>query len=73
MVNTDILYNLLNINYLSFQDVPLCDIYKIVREKVENERPELVNKMTNNLGSVFFCSKKNSYLFSALCISHSLA
>ncbi|CAF3511935.1 unnamed protein product [Rotaria sordida] len=31
--------------------VQLCDVYKLVREKVENERPELVNKMTNNLGT----------------------
>ena len=31
-------------------DVPLCDVYKLVREKVESERPELLNKMTNNLG-----------------------
>ncbi|CAF0819247.1 unnamed protein product [Adineta steineri] len=32
-------------------DVPLCDVYKIVREKIEKERPELANKMTNNLGT----------------------
>ncbi len=37
-------------------DVQLCDVYKLVREKVENEQPELVNKMTNTLGFVFiFC------------------
>ena len=34
-------------------DVPLCDVYKAVREKVERERPELVNKMTATLGLVF--------------------
>ena len=32
-----------------FEDVPLCDVYKLIREKIENERPELANKMTNNL------------------------
>ena len=31
-------------------DVPLCNVYKLIREKVEKERPELANKMTNNLG-----------------------
>jgi hypothetical protein len=38
---------------LLFLDVQLCDVYKLVREKVENERPELANKLTNNLGLVF--------------------
>ena len=37
-------------------DVPLCDVYKTVREKVENERPELVNKMTATLGFVLILS-----------------
>ncbi|CAF0939912.1 unnamed protein product [Rotaria sordida] len=32
-------------------DALLCDVYKKVREKVENERPEFLNKMTNNLGT----------------------
>lgn len=36
-----------------FLDVPLCDVYKLVREKIEKERPELVSKMTVNLGFVF--------------------
>lgn len=36
-------------------DVPLCDVFKLVREKVEKEKPELASKMTNNLGFV----KKN--------------
>ena len=35
-----------------FKDVQLCDVYKLVREKIENEHPELVNKMTNTLGLV---------------------
>ncbi|CAF1184005.1 unnamed protein product [Adineta ricciae] len=32
-------------------DVPLCDVYRTVREKVEKEQPDLVNKMTSNLGT----------------------
>ncbi|CAF1037590.1 unnamed protein product [Rotaria sp. Silwood1] len=32
-------------------DVPLCDVYKTVRVKVEKERPGFLNKMTNNLGT----------------------
>ncbi|CAF3015468.1 unnamed protein product [Rotaria socialis] len=32
-------------------DVPLCDVYKLVREKVTKERPELLSKMTTNLGT----------------------
>lgn len=35
-----------------FEDVQLSDVYKLVREKVEKERPELANKMTSNLGFV---------------------
>ena len=30
----------------------MSDVYKLVREKVEKERPELASKMTNNLGFV---------------------
>jgi hypothetical protein len=33
-------------------DVPLCDVYKAVRDKVEKEHPELANKMTTTLGFV---------------------
>jgi len=32
-------------------DVPLCDVYKAVRDKVEKEHPELANKMTTTLGT----------------------
>ncbi|CAF2841546.1 unnamed protein product [Rotaria sp. Silwood2] len=32
-------------------DVLLCNVYKMVREKVEKERPEFLNKMTVNLGT----------------------
>jgi hypothetical protein len=28
-------------------------VYKLIREKIEKERPELANKMTNNLGFDF--------------------
>ncbi len=35
-----------------FIDVQLSDVYKLVREKVENERPDLANKITTTLGFV---------------------
>lgn len=35
-----------------FEDVQLSDVYKLVREKVEKDRPELASKMTSNLGFV---------------------
>ncbi len=46
---------------LLFLDVQLCDVYKLVREKVENERPELANKLTNNLGLVFSFNLKKKH------------
>jgi hypothetical protein len=36
-------------------------VYKLVREKVENERPELVNKMTNTLGFGFLIVNKEKF------------
>jgi len=35
----------------------LSDVFKLVREKIEQEQPELVNKMTTTLGFVFTMSK----------------
>ncbi|CAF0785468.1 unnamed protein product [Adineta steineri] len=33
-------------------NVQLCEVYKLVRDKVQNERPEFANKLTTTLGSV---------------------
>ncbi|UJR25446.1 hypothetical protein I4U23_006793 [Adineta vaga] len=33
-------------------NVQLCDVYKLVRQKIENERPELINKVTKNFGTL---------------------
>ena len=38
--------------------VQLSDVYKAVRDKVEQERPDLVNKMTTNLGFVSHYEKQ---------------
>jgi hypothetical protein len=38
--------------YVPFQSlgVKLCDLYERIRAKVQNEKPELVEKLTNNFG-----------------------
>ena len=40
--------------FVSIEDTMLCDVYRLVKEKVENEKPELLNKMTTNLGLDLF-------------------
>lgn len=40
------------LKWFGILDVPLCDVYKAVRDKVEKEHPELANKMTTTLGFV---------------------
>ncbi|CAF1415059.1 unnamed protein product [Didymodactylos carnosus] len=40
----------------------LCDVYKTIREKVENERPEYAQRMTSNLGTVIGVEFRESSL-----------